>query len=170
MYHHQSFDQIAIAIAIFFIVRPKKYGMLDSSAPMKFVKLNSQSQQLHCRYHCSAKMSGCVPNLQTSLLKCFPCLGFQSGNLLSFFLRKVHREKEQAFELSMKLYRDATPGDVGVPLKLFPQDPGALQGSYPYESAVQELKLVITDCCPQRKLECIGESDCVVFIIFSHKG
>lgn len=56
----------------------------------------------------------------------------------------------------MTLYRDASPGDVGVPLKLFPQDPGALQGSFPYESAVQELKLLITDCCPQRKLECIA--------------
>ncbi|XP_070827959.1 VPS9 domain-containing protein 1 isoform X1 [Chaetodon trifascialis] len=69
--------------------------------------------------------------------------------------RKVHRDREQAFEMSMKLYQDASPGDVGVPLKLFPQDPGALQGSYPYESAVQELKLLITDCCPQRKLDCI---------------
>lgn len=69
--------------------------------------------------------------------------------------RRVHREREQAFEASMKLYRDASPGDVGVPLKLFPQDPSALQGSYPYESAVQELKLLIKDCCPQRKLECI---------------
>lgn len=65
----------------------------------------------------------------------------------------------------MTLYRDASPGDVGVPLKLFPQDPGALQGSFPYESAVQELKLLITDCCPQRKLECIGESD----LLFSPK-
>ncbi|XP_068458893.1 VPS9 domain-containing protein 1 isoform X2 [Clinocottus analis] len=69
--------------------------------------------------------------------------------------RKVHREREQAFESSMKLYQDASPADVGVPLKLFPRDPGALQGSYPYESAVQELKLLIKDCCPQRKLECI---------------
>lgn len=58
----------------------------------------------------------------------------------------------------MKLYHDATPGDVGVPVKLYPQEAGVLQGSYPYESAVQELKLLITDCCPQRKLECIGES------------
>ncbi|XP_035859126.1 VPS9 domain-containing protein 1 isoform X1 [Sander lucioperca] len=74
--------------------------------------------------------------------------------LLALF-RRVHREKEQAFEKSMKLYRDVSPGDVGVPLKLFPEDPGALQGSYPYESAVQELKLLIKDCCPQRKLECI---------------
>ncbi|XP_030281227.1 VPS9 domain-containing protein 1 isoform X1 [Sparus aurata] len=70
--------------------------------------------------------------------------------LLALF-RKVHREREQAFEMSMKLYQDASPGVVGVPLKLFPQEPG----SYPYESAVQELKLLITDCCPQRKLECI---------------
>lgn len=63
--------------------------------------------------------------------------------------------------MSMKLLRDASPGDVGVPLKLFPKDPSTLQGSYPYESAVQELKLLVTDCCPQRKLECIGEFDSV---------
>ncbi|XP_051808282.1 VPS9 domain-containing protein 1 isoform X1 [Acanthochromis polyacanthus] len=69
--------------------------------------------------------------------------------------RKVHREREQAFETGMKLYRDASPGDVGVPSKLFPPDTGALQGSYPYESAVQELKLLVQDCCPQRKLECL---------------
>ncbi|XP_034541762.1 VPS9 domain-containing protein 1 [Notolabrus celidotus] len=69
--------------------------------------------------------------------------------------RKVHREKEQAFETSMKLFKDVSPGDVGVPSKLFPTDPSTLQGSYPYESAVQELMLLITDCCPQRKLECI---------------
>ncbi|XP_040894992.1 VPS9 domain-containing protein 1 isoform X2 [Toxotes jaculatrix] len=69
--------------------------------------------------------------------------------------RKVYREREQAFEMSMKLYQDASPGDVGVPSKLFPQEPDILQGSYPYESAVQELKLLVKDCCPQRKLECI---------------
>ncbi|XP_028287882.1 VPS9 domain-containing protein 1 [Parambassis ranga] len=69
--------------------------------------------------------------------------------------RKVHGEREQAFEISMKLYQDASPGDVGVPLKLFPQNPDVLQGSCPYESAVQELKLLVQDCCPQRKLECI---------------
>ncbi|KAM9854332.1 VPS9 domain-containing protein 1 [Aulostomus maculatus] len=69
--------------------------------------------------------------------------------------RKVHREREVAFEKSMKLYEDASPADFGVPLKLFPQDPDTLQGSYPYECAVQELKLLTKDCCPQRKLECI---------------
>ena len=67
----------------------------------------------------------------------------------------------------MKLYQDASPGDVGVPVKLFPADPGALQGSYPYESAVQELKLLIKDCCPQRKLECIGESGRVVLFFLT---
>ncbi|XP_071346107.1 VPS9 domain-containing protein 1 isoform X2 [Trachinotus anak] len=69
--------------------------------------------------------------------------------------RKVNREREQAFETSMKLYQDASPGDVGVPLKLFPPEPGTLQGSYPYESAVEELKLLVKDCCPQKKLDCI---------------
>lgn len=66
----------------------------------------------------------------------------------------------------MKLYEDASPGDVGVPLKLFPQEP-CVQDSYPYESAVQELKLVLKDCCPQRKLECIGESDFFFFFFSS---
>ncbi|KAM3608997.1 uncharacterized protein V6R79_008213 [Siganus canaliculatus] len=74
--------------------------------------------------------------------------------LLALF-RRVNRERELAFETSMKLYQDASPGDVGVSLKLFPKDTDTLQGSYPYESAVQELKLLVTDCCPQRKLECI---------------
>ncbi|XP_034082941.1 VPS9 domain-containing protein 1 isoform X2 [Gymnodraco acuticeps] len=69
--------------------------------------------------------------------------------------RRVYREREQAFEMSMKLYQDVSPGDVGVPSKLFPEDSDAQQGSYPYESAVQELKLLLKDCCPQRKLECI---------------
>lgn len=71
-------------------------------------------------------------------------------------------DREQAYEISAKLYQDASPGDVGVPLKLFPQEPGALQGSYPYESAVQELRLLTTDRCPQRKLECIGESPSLI--------
>ncbi|XP_022624252.1 VPS9 domain-containing protein 1 [Seriola dumerili] len=69
--------------------------------------------------------------------------------------RKVNRERERAFETSMKLYQDASPGVLGVPSKLFPPEPDTLQGSYPYESAVQELKLLVKDCCPQKKLECI---------------
>ncbi|XP_041746001.1 VPS9 domain-containing protein 1 isoform X3 [Coregonus clupeaformis] len=74
--------------------------------------------------------------------------------LLALF-RKVHRERELSFESSMILYRDISPGDVGVASKLYPQDPVMLHGSYPYESAVQELRLLCGDCCPQRKLECI---------------
>lgn len=69
--------------------------------------------------------------------------------------RKVHKEREQAFEASLRLYRDVLPQDVGVPTKLFPADPSSLQGSFPYESAVQELKQLVKDCCPQRKLDCI---------------
>uniref|UniRef100_A0A672JGX1 VPS9 domain containing 1 n=1 Tax=Salarias fasciatus TaxID=181472 RepID=A0A672JGX1_SALFA len=70
--------------------------------------------------------------------------------------RKVHWEREEAFQASVRLYHDALPGDVGVPSKLFPGDSGMLQhASFPYESAVQELKLLVQDGCPQRKLECI---------------
>ncbi|XP_026143081.1 VPS9 domain-containing protein 1-like isoform X1 [Carassius auratus] len=74
--------------------------------------------------------------------------------LLALF-RKVHRERELAVESSMRLHRNVSPGDVGVPSKLFPRDPAVLHGSYPYESAVQELKLLCRDYCPQKKLECI---------------
>uniref|UniRef100_A0A8C7L8T5 VPS9 domain containing 1 n=1 Tax=Oncorhynchus kisutch TaxID=8019 RepID=A0A8C7L8T5_ONCKI len=73
--------------------------------------------------------------------------------LLTLF-RKVHRERELSFESSMRLYQDASPGDVGVASKLYPQDHVVLH-AYPYESAVQELRLLCRDCCPQKKLECI---------------
>ncbi|XP_053478827.1 VPS9 domain-containing protein 1 isoform X2 [Ictalurus furcatus] len=76
------------------------------------------------------------------------------GPLLALF-RKVHRDRELAFESSVLLYHNASPGDVGVADKLFPKDPAVLHGSYPYECAVQELKLLCKDCCPQKKLECI---------------
>ncbi|XP_054631429.1 VPS9 domain-containing protein 1 isoform X2 [Dunckerocampus dactyliophorus] len=69
--------------------------------------------------------------------------------------RKVHRERELSCEIRMKLFQDVSPVDFGVPLTLFPLDPHTLKGSYPYECAVQELKLLTKDCCPQRKLECI---------------
>uniref|UniRef100_A0A3B4A5Z4 VPS9 domain-containing protein n=1 Tax=Periophthalmus magnuspinnatus TaxID=409849 RepID=A0A3B4A5Z4_9GOBI len=74
--------------------------------------------------------------------------------LMALF-RKVNRERELAFEASVRLYGDASPGDVGVPIKLFPPNVSTLQDSYPYESAVQELRLLIKDSCPQRKLDCI---------------
>ncbi|KAK7892097.1 hypothetical protein WMY93_024060 [Mugilogobius chulae] len=74
--------------------------------------------------------------------------------LMALF-RKVNRERELAYEASVRLYGDASPEDVGVPLKLFPPKGSTQQSSYPYECAVQELKLLIKDCCPQRKLDCI---------------
>ncbi|XP_073785173.1 VPS9 domain-containing protein 1 isoform X6 [Danio rerio] len=74
--------------------------------------------------------------------------------LLALF-RKVHGEREQAVESSMHLYHHVSPGDVGVASKLFPRDLAVLHGSYPYESAVQELKLLCREYCPQKKLECI---------------
>ncbi|KAJ8416320.1 hypothetical protein AAFF_G00383420 [Aldrovandia affinis] len=77
--------------------------------------------------------------------------------LLALF-RKVYRERELSFAASMRLYRNATPGDIGVAPKLFPEDPALLHGSYPYESAVQELQQLCRDFCPQRKLECIVRS------------
>lgn len=87
-----------------------------------------------------------------------------------FDFRKVYVEREEAYETSVKLYSDVSPRDIGIPLKLFPQNTGSPQGSYPYGSAIQELKLLIHDRCPQRKLECIGESDCVVFILVYTKA
>ncbi|XP_052387657.1 VPS9 domain-containing protein 1-like [Carassius gibelio] len=74
---------------------------------------------------------------------------------LSALFRKVYRERELAVESRMRLHHNVSPGDVGVPSKLFPRDPAVLHGSYPYESAVQELKLLCRDYCPQKKLECI---------------
>lgn len=76
------------------------------------------------------------------------------GALVTLF-RKVNRERELAFKASVRVYGDTSPADVGVPLKLFPPEGVSLQGSYPYQSAVQELKLLFKDCCPQRKLDCI---------------
>ncbi|XP_061878370.1 VPS9 domain-containing protein 1 isoform X1 [Entelurus aequoreus] len=74
--------------------------------------------------------------------------------LLALF-RKVHRKRELSCEIRMKLFQDVSPLDFGVPLTLFPLDLHTLKGSYPYECAVQELKLLTKDFCPQRKLECI---------------
>ncbi|CAN9498686.1 unnamed protein product [Ophioblennius macclurei] len=69
--------------------------------------------------------------------------------------RRVHREREEAFQASVTLYGEASPADIGVPAKLFPQSDNGGGVSFPYESAVQELKLLVQDGCPQRKLECI---------------
>lgn len=69
----------------------------------------------------------------------------------------MYQDRELAFESSVLLYQNASPADVGVADKLFPKDTAVLQGSYPYESAVQEIRLLCKGCCPQKKLECIGE-------------
>ncbi|KAA0715099.1 VPS9 domain-containing protein 1 5-day ovary-specific transcript 1 protein [Triplophysa tibetana] len=74
--------------------------------------------------------------------------------LLALF-RWVHREREMAVESNMRLYSNVSPADIGVASKLFPRDPAVLHGSYPYETAVQELNLLCRDYCPQKKLECI---------------
>ncbi|XP_041077223.1 VPS9 domain-containing protein 1-like isoform X2 [Polyodon spathula] len=73
--------------------------------------------------------------------------------LLLALFRKVYGHRELAFEESVRLYRNAKPGDVGVASKLCPSE--TAPGSCPYESAVQELRLISKDCCPQKKLECI---------------
>lgn len=62
-----------------------------------------------------------------------------------------------AVESNMRLYSNVSPADIGVASKLFPRDPAVLHGSYPYETAVQELNLLCRDYCPQKKLECIGK-------------
>ncbi|XP_077423752.1 VPS9 domain-containing protein 1 isoform X2 [Vanacampus margaritifer] len=69
--------------------------------------------------------------------------------------RKVHKKRELALQIRMDLYQDVPPGDFGVPSKLFPLDSHIQKASYPYECAVQELKLLTKGCCPHRKLECI---------------
>ncbi|XP_048402893.1 VPS9 domain-containing protein 1 isoform X2 [Stegostoma tigrinum] len=73
--------------------------------------------------------------------------------LLALF-RKVNVQREVALEKSMKLYKNAIPADIGVPAKLFPKE-SASNDSYPYEVAVQELRLITKEYCPQKKLECI---------------
>nr|XP_015223465.1 PREDICTED: VPS9 domain-containing protein 1 [Lepisosteus oculatus] len=74
--------------------------------------------------------------------------------LLALF-RKVYWLKEMEFEKSMKLSKDFTPANLGVASKLFPPESASFSGSYPYEAAVQELRLISKDFCPQKKLECI---------------
>lgn len=58
----------------------------------------------------------------------------------------------------MELYSNAPPAALGIPSKLLPRDPEALgTGTYPYGVAAQELGLLVLECCPQKKLDCIGE-------------
>ncbi|GCB60913.1 hypothetical protein scyTo_0006956 [Scyliorhinus torazame] len=74
--------------------------------------------------------------------------------LLALF-RKVNVQREVALEKSMKLYKTVGPADIGVAAKLFPKESAASIDSYPYEVAVQELRLITKEYCPQKKLECI---------------
>ncbi|XP_007887471.1 VPS9 domain-containing protein 1 isoform X3 [Callorhinchus milii] len=74
--------------------------------------------------------------------------------LLALF-RKVNHSREMALDKSLKLYRTAGPADVGVSDKLFPHKSTPSIGSYPYEIAVQELRSISKEFCPQKKLECI---------------
>ncbi|XP_078066775.1 VPS9 domain-containing protein 1 isoform X2 [Mustelus asterias] len=74
--------------------------------------------------------------------------------LLALF-RKVNVQREIALEKSMKLYKIVGPADIGVAAKLFPKESASSSDSYPYEVAVQELRLITKEYCPQKKLECI---------------
>uniref|UniRef100_A0A6I8PFW9 VPS9 domain containing 1 n=1 Tax=Ornithorhynchus anatinus TaxID=9258 RepID=A0A6I8PFW9_ORNAN len=70
--------------------------------------------------------------------------------------RSVYRSREMALARSMELFRNMTPSAMGIASKLFPQKTGPKNaGSYPYCTAVQELGLMVLECCPQKKLECI---------------
>uniref|UniRef100_UPI00398F0E7B VPS9 domain-containing protein 1 n=1 Tax=Pristiophorus japonicus TaxID=55135 RepID=UPI00398F0E7B len=76
--------------------------------------------------------------------------------LLALF-RKVNVQREVALDKSMQLYKTAGPADLGVAAKLFPKE-SASSDSFPYEVAVQELRLITEEYCPQKKLECIVRS------------
>ncbi|KAM8799234.1 VPS9 domain-containing protein 1 [Eudromia elegans] len=59
--------------------------------------------------------------------------------------RRVLRPREAALARAMERYRHAAPGELGLAPRLCPA----------YGSAVQDLRLVPLETCPQRKLECI---------------
>ncbi|XP_036159212.1 VPS9 domain-containing protein 1 isoform X4 [Myotis myotis] len=76
--------------------------------------------------------------------------------LLLALYRSVYRPREAALSRSMELYSNAPPAALGIPPKLLPRDPEALgAGTYPYGVAAQELGLLVLECCPQKKLDCI---------------
>lgn len=96
-----------------------------------------------------------------------PCLS-QPGSLgqpsqaWPLHCRSVYRPREAALSRSMELYSNAPPAALGIPPKLLPRDPEAsVAGAYPYGAAAQELGLLVLECCPQKKLDCIGESGVV---------
>uniref|UniRef100_G1PNA2 VPS9 domain containing 1 n=1 Tax=Myotis lucifugus TaxID=59463 RepID=G1PNA2_MYOLU len=76
--------------------------------------------------------------------------------LLLALYRSVYRPREAALSRSMELYSNAPPAALGIPPKLLPRDPEASGAStYPYDAAAQELGLLVLECCPQKKLDCI---------------
>ncbi|XP_043937790.1 VPS9 domain-containing protein 1 [Protopterus annectens] len=75
--------------------------------------------------------------------------------LLITLFRRVYADKEAALSRTMKIYRNAGPSDMGVSSDLFPAKSESVTGSYPYEAAVQELRLITKEYSPQKKLDCI---------------
>ncbi|XP_068811824.1 VPS9 domain-containing protein 1 [Struthio camelus] len=70
--------------------------------------------------------------------------------------RSVHRPREAALARSMERHRSAGPAELGLSPRLFPPAAGARAGGGPaYGSAVEDLRLIPLETCPQRKLECI---------------
>ncbi|XP_078527135.1 VPS9 domain-containing protein 1 [Lissotriton helveticus] len=69
--------------------------------------------------------------------------------------RIVYECREAALLRSMEMYQNANPSAFGVPSKLFPQDVLPLLSSYPYRSAVEELRSITMENLPQKKLEII---------------
>lgn len=73
--------------------------------------------------------------------------------------RSVYKAQEAALSWGMERHHNTPPADMGVPSKLLPWDSATqAPGSYPYSAAVQELRLIALESCPQRKLDCIGEA------------
>ncbi|XP_059569964.1 VPS9 domain-containing protein 1 isoform X3 [Alligator mississippiensis] len=70
--------------------------------------------------------------------------------------RSVYKAQEAALSWGMERHHNTPPADMGVPSKLLPWDSATqAPGSYPYSAAVQELRLIALESCPQRKLDCI---------------
>ncbi|XP_051953654.1 VPS9 domain-containing protein 1-like isoform X2 [Xyrauchen texanus] len=144
---------------------------IDLETPIQDLEEHAQQEQEHLKAIVK-DIHNAIDCLLSLCLLSFECLNTASSKdqcvasieevfftpiwrpLLALF-RKVHQERVLAVESSMHLYHNVSPGDVGIASKLFPRDPAVLHGSYPYESAVQELRRLCKDYCPQKKLDCI---------------
>ncbi|XP_061226337.1 VPS9 domain-containing protein 1 [Neopsephotus bourkii] len=65
--------------------------------------------------------------------------------------RSVHQTHEAALARSMERHRHASPTDMGLASRLLPPAPGCPA----YDSAIEDLRLILLETCPRRKLECI---------------